>query len=206
MAFLRRKSRGRRAAEWWATLQLATTRPSVFFHGTTTAQVVVQIVVLPIVNRLVGEIAAGGFQLCRRLSPRFVVVEVSIDPFVRRDERNDFDKVRYRVQHDDIVRRVRVALERQKRKVVHKSLENEARRIIAASGRRGFRGAALEIAVAQLPPSGIVSESNCEIGFVRYAIMHLRTMHTSCIKVDAPLHEVVKQSRVFQRPHPLDYN
>ena len=206
MAFLWKKSRGRGAAEWWATLQLATARLLVSFHGTMAAQVVVQIVVRTIVDGLVGDIAAGGFQFRGRLSPRLVIVEVGIDPFVRRDERNGFGKVRYRVQHDDIVRRVRVALERQKRKVVHKSLENEARRIIAASGRRGFRGAALEIAVAQLPPSGIVSESNCEIGFVRYAIMHLRTMHTSCIKVDAPLHEVVKQSRVFQRPHPLDYN
>ena len=206
MAFLWKKSRGRGAAEWWATLQLATARLLVSFHGTMAAQVVVQIVVRPIVDGLVGDIAAGGFQFRGRLSPRLVIVEVGIDPFVRRDERNGFGKVRYRVQHDDIVRRIRIALERQKRKVVHKSLEYEARRIIAASGSRSFRRAALEIAVAQLPPSGIVSESNCEIGFVRYAIMHLRTMHTSCIKVDAPLHEVVKQSRVFQRPHPLDYN
>ena len=36
-----------------AMLQLTAVRPSVFFHGTTTAQVVVQIVVLPIVNGLV---------------------------------------------------------------------------------------------------------------------------------------------------------
>jgi hypothetical protein len=36
-----------------AMLQLTVVRPSVFFHGTTTAQVVVQIVVLPIVNGLV---------------------------------------------------------------------------------------------------------------------------------------------------------
>lgn len=113
------------------------------FHGTTAAQVVVQIVVLPIVNGLVGEIAAGGFQLRRRFASCLVVVEVSINPFVRRDERNDFGKVRYRIQHGDIVRWIRIALERQKREVVHESLENEARRIIAAAGRRGFRGAAL---------------------------------------------------------------
>ena len=47
------KRRGRAAAELWATLQLAAARPLVFFHGMTTAQVVVQIVVRPIVNRLV---------------------------------------------------------------------------------------------------------------------------------------------------------
>ena len=80
--FFVRKSRGREAAEWWETLQLATTRPSVFFHGTTAAQVVVQIVVLPIVNGLVGEIAAGGFQLRRRVASCLVVVEVSINSFV----------------------------------------------------------------------------------------------------------------------------
>ena len=116
MAFLWKKSRGRGAAEWWATLQLATARLLVSFHGTMAAQVVVQIVVRPIVDGLVGDIAAGGFQFRGRLSPRLVIVEVGIDPFVRRDERNGFGKVRYRVQHDDIVRRGRVALERQKRK------------------------------------------------------------------------------------------
>lgn len=189
-----------------ATLQLTAVRPSVFFHGTTTAQVVVQVIVRPIVDGLVGEVPTCGVQFCRRLSPRLVVVEVSIDPFVRRDERNDFDKVRYRVQHDDIVRRGRVAFERQKREVVHESLENEARRIIAAAGRRGFRGAALEIAVAQLPASVIIAEPDGEIGFVRHTIMYLRTMHTSCIKVDVPLSEVSEQGRAFQRPHLFDDN
>lgn len=51
--FFVRKSRGREAAEWRATLQLAATRPLVLFHGTTTAQVVVQVVVRPIVDGLV---------------------------------------------------------------------------------------------------------------------------------------------------------
>ena len=88
------------------------------------------------------------------------------------------------------MRRGRVAFERQKREVVHESLENEARRIIAASDRRGFRGAAFEIAVAQLPASSIIAESDCEIEFVRYAIMHFRTMRTSCGKVDTSFRKV----------------
>ena len=108
------KRRGRAAAELWATLQLAAARPSVFFHGTTTAQVVVQVIVRPIVNGLVGEIAACLFQFRGRLSPSLVIVEVGINLFMRRDERNGFGKVRYRVQHNDIVRRGRVVLERQK--------------------------------------------------------------------------------------------
>lgn len=193
------KRRGRAAAELWATLQLAAARPPVLFHGMTAAQVVVQIVVQPIVDGLVGEVAARLFQFSGRFACRFVIVEVSINPFVRRDERGGFGKVRHRVQHDDIVRRVLVALERQIREVVHESLEHEARRIIAAAGCRGFRSAALEIAVTQIPATGVVAESDCEIGFVRHAIMHLRTMHTSRIEVDAPVREVSEQGRVFQR-------
>ena len=157
-------------------------------------------------NGLVGEVAADNFQLSRRFAACLVVVEVSINLFVRRDERNSFGEVRYRVQHGDIVRRGRVALERQEREVVHKSLEDEAHRIIAMSGRRGFRCAALEIAVAQLPTSGIVAESDGEIGFVRHAIMHLRTMSPRRIEVNAPLHEVVKQGGIFQQSHLLDDN
>lgn len=87
MAFLRRKSRGREVAEWWATLQLAAARPPVFFHGKTTAQIVVQVVVRPIVNGLVGEVPACLFQLVRRFAARIVVVKISINLFVRRDER-----------------------------------------------------------------------------------------------------------------------
>ena len=58
-----------------------------------------------IVNGLVGEVAADNFQLSRRFAACLVVVEVSINLFVRRDERNSFGEVRYRVQHGDIVRR-----------------------------------------------------------------------------------------------------
>ena len=87
MAFLWRKSRGREAAEWWETLQFASARPPVLFHGKTTAQIVVQVVVRPIVNGLVGEVPACLFQLVRRFAARIVVVKISINLFVRRDER-----------------------------------------------------------------------------------------------------------------------
>lgn len=95
MAFPWRKRRGREAAELWATLQFATTRPLVLFHGTTTAQVVVQIVVWPIVNGLVGEAAAGSFQRRHRLASGLVIVEVGINLFMRCDKRDGFGKVRY---------------------------------------------------------------------------------------------------------------
>lgn len=93
MPFVKRSGRG--AAEWWMTvpatnraaLQLATARLLVLFHGTKVAQEVVQVIVRPIVDGLVGDIAAGGFQLGGRLSPRLVIVEISINLFVRRNER-----------------------------------------------------------------------------------------------------------------------
>ena len=90
-------------ATFRTTLQFATARVSALFHGTTTAQVIVQIVVQPIENGAVGKVPAHGFQCCRRFAACLVVVEVSIDLFVRRDKRDSLGEIRYRIQHHHVV-------------------------------------------------------------------------------------------------------
>ena len=92
-----------------------------------------------IVNGLVGQIPANRFQSGGRLTPSIVVVEVGIDLLVRGDEWRGFREVRHGVQHDNIVRRIRGAFERQVRQEVYKTLEYEACRITAVSGRRSLR-------------------------------------------------------------------
>lgn len=159
-----------------------------------------------IVNGLVGQIPANRFQSGGRLTPSIVVVEVGIDLLVRSDERRGFREVRHGIQHDNIVRRIRGVFERQVRQEVYKPLEDEACRITAVSGRRSLRRTALEIAVAQFPSSGIVAESDGEIGLIRHTIMHLRAMQPRRIEVDASLHEIKEQRWNFQRQHVFDNN
>ena len=167
------ESRGREAADGWATvpasfratLQLAasTTRRAGDLCGR--SERFVQILVGAVALRAVddGRTGQGAAQSFEGEAPRLVVIEEGVDRRVACEKRKGAGKVHHGVEHGGVGGWLRLVLQCQVREQVEEALEEQRRVAVPVEGRDGFRGAApLELRAAQLPASGIVAEADGE--------------------------------------------
>ena len=205
------KSRGREAADGWATipasfrvtLQLAaaTTRRVGNLRGRSErfVQILVGTVVLRAVND--GRTGQGAAQPFEGEASRLVVVEEGVDRRVACEKRKGAGKVHHGVEHGGVGGRCRLVLQRQVGEQVEEALEEQRRVAVPVEGRDGFRGAApLELRAAQLPTSGIVAEADGEEAPLADGVVNLAAQRSGHGGVDAALAQIANQRRVANLP------
>lgn len=169
--------------------------------------VVVQIIILPVKFTAVDHCATFGLTayLVRRPASGFVIVQVGQDRRMRRDGRHCFGEVRHGVEHDSVGAGTTFPAHRHIREIIHESLEHGYR--IAAGSERGYglgRGADLEAAVAQLPATAVIAETDGKVNAVATGfIINLPAITESYLRGYFPAFQVIQQPGIAQGPDAL---
>ena len=204
--FPRGKSRGREAADGWATV-LASFRATLQLAAATTRRAgnlcggserFVQILVGSVTLRPVddGRTGQGAAQPFEGEAPRLVVVEEGVDRRVACEKRKGAGKVDHGVEYGGVGGWRRLVLQCQVREQVEEALEEQRRVAVPVEGRDGFRGAApLELRAAQLPASGIVAEADGEETPFADGVVDLAAQRSGHGGVDAALAQIADQHR-----------
>ncbi|OKZ42325.1 MAG: hypothetical protein BHV80_19680 [Phocaeicola vulgatus] len=213
--FHRGKSRGREAADGWATV-LASFRATLQLAAATTRRAgnlcggserFVQILVGSVTLRPVddGRTGQGAAQPFEGEAPRLVVVEEGVDRRVACEKRKGAGKVDHGVEYGGVGGWRRLVLQCQVREQVEEALEEQRRVAVPVEGRDGFRGAApLELRAAQLPASGIVAEADGEETPFADGVVDLAAQRSGHGGVDAALAQIADQRRVANLPDAED--
>lgn len=209
--FPRGKSRGREAADGWATV-LASFRATLQLAAATTRRAgnlcggserFVQILVGTVALRAVddGRIGQGAAQSFKGEAPRLVVVEEGVDRRVACEKRKGAGKVDHGVEHGGVDDWLRLVLQCQVGEQVEEALEEQRRVAVPVEGRDGFRGAApFELRTAQLPPSGIVAEADGEEAPLADGVVYLAAQRSGHGGVDTAFTQIADQCRVANPP------
>ena len=209
--FPRGKSRGREAADGWATvpapfrvtLQLAaaTTRRAGNLRGGSERfiQIFVGTVALRTVND--GRTGQGAAQSFEGAVSRLVVVEEGMDRRVACEKWKGTGKVHHGVEHSGVDGRLWLVLQRQVGEQIEEALEEQCRVAVPVEGRDGFRGAApLELQTAQFPASSVIAEADGEEAPLADGVVNLAAQRSGHGGVDAAFAQIADQRRVANLP------
>lgn len=153
----------------------------------------------PCKTALVDYLAAGTKtdQIGSCLASCFVVVEEGADHRMSGDKRNGFGQVDDRVQNRGVDVQSFGMFQREISEEIHKSLESDHRVGTVVEGGDVFgRGAAFEPCGAELPPSGVVAETDGEILFAADRVTHLAAISPGDGRVYASPREIADQCRM----------
>ena len=151
---------------------------------------------------LVDYLAAGTKtdQIGSCLASCFVVVEEGADHRMSGDKRNGFGQVDDRVQNRGVDAQSFGVFQREISEEIHKSLESDYRNGTVVDGGDVFgRGAAFEPCGAELPPSGIVAETDGEKGVVLHLVADFAAECRGNRQDDTARGEVTDQCRMPER-------
>lgn len=153
----------------------------------------------PCKTALVDYLAAGTKtdQIGSCLASCFVVVEEGADHRMSGDKRNGFGQVDDRVQNRGVDAQSFGMFQRKISEEIHKSFEGDHRIGTVVDGGDMFgRGAAFEPCGAELPPSGVVAETDGEILFAADRVTHLAAISPGDGRVYASPREIADQCRM----------
>ena len=165
----------------------------------TSDQIVVYVLVPAVKMPLVDYLAAGAKtdQIGGRFTPGFVVVEEGVNHRMPGDKGNGFGQVDDRVQNRGVNAQSSGMFQREISEEIHKSLEGDYRVGTVIEGGDVFgRGAAFEPCGAELPPSGVVAETDGEILFAADRVTHLAAISPGDGRVYASPREIADQCRM----------
>ena len=171
----------------------------VFYAGN---QIVIYVLVPAVKMPLVDDLTAGTKtdQSGHCLTSSLVVVEEGVNHRMPGEKRNGFGQVDDRVQNRGVDAQPFRMFQREISEEIHKSLEGDYRVGTVIEGGDMFgRGAAFEPFGAELPPSGVVAETDGEKGAAVYLVTNFAAECRGDRGDDAARSEITDQCRMTER-------